>query len=384
MNTGKGPVRYGDGSISSPAAADTLDASPEYRDHYFPGTEQLAANEMRVIALGTGMPLIRRSQASASFLVQLGNGDNFLFDIGSHSTANLASLEIPYNKLNKVFLGHLHMDHAGDLGVLWIAGWLGARTVALEIWGPSGSELKFGTSAFVENLKRTYVWDYETRLGSVPKAGGDLIAHEFDFSKPGAVYDRAGVKIAAFPAVHISDGAVSYRLEWNKRSFVYSSDTNPNTWFLDHAKNADLVVHETFMTAGTLVSRRGFDPKIAEMVATVYHTSPAQAGKIFSTVKPRMAVAYHFFNDLDTRHEVTEEIRTTYEGPLTLAEDMVVWNITPERIIVRKVAAPENVWPAQTKDDARIYPTVKRGPQVKPSKWLQDQILRFEQNLKKE
>lgn len=30
---------------------------PSQRDHYFPNTEQLAANEMRVIALGTGNPL---------------------------------------------------------------------------------------------------------------------------------------------------------------------------------------------------------------------------------------------------------------------------------------------------------------------------------------
>ena len=53
----------------------------DYRDHYFPGTEDLAPDELRVIALGTGMPLVRRSQASASFLIQLGNGENFIFDM---------------------------------------------------------------------------------------------------------------------------------------------------------------------------------------------------------------------------------------------------------------------------------------------------------------
>jgi hypothetical protein len=56
-------------------------AYSDYRDHYFPGTEELEPDEMRVIALGTGMPITRKSQASASFLVQLGNGENFLFDI---------------------------------------------------------------------------------------------------------------------------------------------------------------------------------------------------------------------------------------------------------------------------------------------------------------
>ncbi len=46
------------------------------RDMYFPGTEELAADEMRVISCGTGMPAARRSQAATCWLVELGNGDN--------------------------------------------------------------------------------------------------------------------------------------------------------------------------------------------------------------------------------------------------------------------------------------------------------------------
>jgi ribonuclease Z len=359
----------------------TTSKKRDYRDHYFPGTEDLAPGEVRVVALGTGMPLVRRSQASASFLVQLGNGDNFIFDMGSHAAANLACLEIPFNQLTKVFLGHLHIDHVGDLGELWICGWLGARTEPLEVWGPSGDTPEFGTAAFIDNLKKTLAWDYRTRTGSVPESGGELIAHEFDFTKPSVVYEKNGVKITSFPAIHISDGAVSFRLEWNGRTIVYSSDTNPNKWFLDYARDADLVIHESFMTANTLIRRRGFEPKVAEMVATKYHTSPAQAGKVFSIVKPRLAVAYHFFNDLDTKYEVLEEIRTTYDGPLTLAEDLVVWNVTPDEIIVRQAVVADNVWPAQSKEDAAIFSSLKRGPQVVPSQEIQDGLLEFDQDM---
>ena len=41
---------------------------------YYPGTEVLAKDEVRVIACGTGMPDARRAQASASFLFEFGNG----------------------------------------------------------------------------------------------------------------------------------------------------------------------------------------------------------------------------------------------------------------------------------------------------------------------
>jgi hypothetical protein len=51
-------------------------------DVYFPGTEDLKPDEMRVVALGAGMPSVRRKQAAACWLVELGNGDKFLFDLG--------------------------------------------------------------------------------------------------------------------------------------------------------------------------------------------------------------------------------------------------------------------------------------------------------------
>lgn len=49
-------------------------------DVYYPGTEALGPNEMRVIACGTGVPNVRPKQAAACWLVELGNGDKFFFD----------------------------------------------------------------------------------------------------------------------------------------------------------------------------------------------------------------------------------------------------------------------------------------------------------------
>ena len=43
---------------------------PDPRKTYYPNTEKLAENEMRVISLGTGMPNQRKSQASACWLVE--------------------------------------------------------------------------------------------------------------------------------------------------------------------------------------------------------------------------------------------------------------------------------------------------------------------------
>ncbi len=84
-------------------------------DVYYPGTEALAPDEMRVIACGSGMPMPRLKQAAACMLIELGNGDKFIFDMGTGSMERLYALGIPLDYIDKVFLTHLHMDHMGDL-----------------------------------------------------------------------------------------------------------------------------------------------------------------------------------------------------------------------------------------------------------------------------
>ena len=57
-----------------------------------------------------------------------------------------------------------------------------------------------------------------------------------------------------------------------------------------------------------------------------------------------MAVAYHFFKDFDTTASVNDRIRTTYDGPLSLAEDFMAWNITKDNIRVRMAVVEETTW----------------------------------------
>jgi ribonuclease Z len=69
------------------AAISPVKANPN-RLTYFPETEDLDPDEMRIIALGTGMPWPRKVQAGPGFLVELGNGDKFIFDLGEGTVEN--------------------------------------------------------------------------------------------------------------------------------------------------------------------------------------------------------------------------------------------------------------------------------------------------------
>jgi len=197
--------------------------------------------------------------------------------------------------------------------------------------------------------------------------------HEFDFTRTGMVYERNGVVIKSFPAVRIYDGPVSYRLEWNNLCFVFSGDTTPSQFFVDNAQGADLLVHECFNTVKQLVERSGYPEKSAIGIGTIAHTAPEECGKVLSLVKPRQAVVFHFFNEFDTAPEIERDIRKHYQGPVALAQDLMVFNVTRGTIRTRLAIAPTLVWPNKERHDQFREAPRKERPIM--SRWLADKQL---------
>ena len=316
------------------------------RDVYYPGSEDLAPDEMRVVACGTGMPNARPKQAAACFLLELGNGDKFVFDAGLGCAERISAMKIPYDYLDKVFLGHLHADHIGDLDALWIGGVISNRQRPLRVWGPTGSKPELGTKYMCDRMKEMYAWDYQSRLGNVNTKGFQIEVTEFDYREVNKViYQENGVTIRSIPAIHAIDGSVSFIVEWNGLKFFFSSDTYPNKWEMEYAKDCDIAIHECFAPPSIMVNKQKFGVGDALNVATQVHSSPAMFGKVMSTIKPRLAVGYHTFNDFDTLPEIMKEIRSTYDGLVEVATDYMVFNVTKDDVRVRMAVIDEDIWP---------------------------------------
>jgi len=346
---------YSDGSNGKPTGAAVAQVSTSVpspvkgspvKGAYFPGTEELKPDEMRVISCGTGMPTPRPAQAASCWLVELGNGDKFLFDLGAMGSDNIVALGIPYDYLDKVFISHLHTDHFGDIASFFVGGWLMNRQVPLRVWGPSGPTPEWGTQYAMDHMVEMIRWDLDGRNGRLPPVGRQIEVNEFDYKGINEViFDENDVVIRSFPAIHVIDGPVSFSLEWNGLKFVFGGDTYPNNWFIEHAKDADIAIHEAFIAVPDMVEKFGWPVDRSLEVATQIHTAPPAFGRVMSMIKPRMAIAYHFFNDFDTAPNILEGIRSTYDGPLTLAKDMLVWNVTKDDIRVREVSFTEAIWP---------------------------------------
>ncbi|MGY8767695.1 MAG: guanitoxin biosynthesis MBL fold metallo-hydrolase GntH [Pirellulales bacterium] len=336
------------------------------RDFYSPNSEALGPNEMRLLACGTGMPTARPKQAASCWLLELGNGDKFIFDVGTGSAERIAAFQIPYNYLDKVFLSHLHTDHFGDLDALFVGGALAGRQKPLRVWGPSGDTPERGTKYALDHLRKALTWDIDGRAGITDPRGYHFEVNEFDYKGMNQiVYQENGVTIRSWPAIHSLDGPVSFSLEWNGFKFVFGGDTYPNTWFDKYAKNADLAIHECFVTVPDMITKFKFTPQGALSVGTQIHTAPEAFGKVMSRIEPRMAVAYHFFNDFDTSTGIYERVRSTYDGELSLATDYMVWNITKDNIRVRMAVVDEDVWPPPATEKPQVPDLKLRIPYSK-------------------
>ncbi len=322
----------------------------KYPKYFLPEKETLAENEMRITTIGSGNPPVRRGQASTSWLVELGNGDYFIFDVGGGTVPALWSLRIPLASLDKLFVTHLHLDHVGGILNLWDSmGW--ARNTPLHVWGASGSTPELGVAAFVDHIQKAALWHTRSKTGIIASGGMKIIAHEFDGQqftpeKPRAlVYKKNGVKIYAFPVDHILIGAVGYRLEWNGMSMVYTGDSVPTNFEAEQAKGVDVFIHELFIDAPTFSEKNSMPLKIAENVVNE-HTSADMLGRVFSIAKPKLGVGTHFFVNDYTIDPAFAGIASTYNGPVVIAQDLMVINVTPEQIVTRMAKTDLLSWAA--------------------------------------
>ena len=359
---------------------DSTSTLKDYPYLYEAGTEALDAEEMRITALGTGYPS-RRGQGCAGFMVELGNDEVFIFDAGAGTNAAFNHMQVPYHKANKFFITHYHIDHIADLMVYYDFGQSNGRLEPMNVYGPTGEMPELGIEALVENTLKTAAWHDRSKMGQVDPRGFDMRANEFAFERKQVVFDDKGVKVTAFPVPHGIDGAVGYRLDWNGLSMVFAGDCEPSQLTVDNSQDLDVLIHETFNPPETYVNKMGWTEEMAKIVAWTKHTSPEAAALVYSQTNPALAMSFHAMIASGTPQPILDGIRTGYDGPVVVAQDFTIINVTPEQIVTRMAA----YHPAPFLASDPAYLKAKGGANQDASvmhglsEWLEDTILQLPQ-----
>jgi ribonuclease Z len=328
---------------------------------FYPG-EAVAPDEIRVTLMGTGWGnIIRPAQMGASIFIELGNGDSFMFDAGPGCITNYNCLQIPMSRMNKIFLTHLHLDHTSDLAWIYSFGPVVDRFVPLEIYGPTGMTPELGTKANIgDGLKALTKWNRDSFAASCPVDDGyKLEIHELEYLKnPGIAYQKNGVTIKHWPALHVIDGAISFKLEWNGLSVVWSGDTQPNQYMTQNAKGVDLLIHETAPNPERYSMAQNMPLAVAKNVVKVSHTPAKALGKVFELTKPRLGVTCHCPVDPQEYDVIIRDVHKHWDGPYQIGEDRMVFNVSKKQIMIRKGALQDRPWSTGIEQPSTTKPTL--------------------------
>ncbi len=288
---------------------------------------------MRVTLLGTGTPAVRVHRQGGSTLVEAG-GQVLLFDAGRGTTMRLKQAGIAFGLVDKLFLTHLHSDHITGLPELWLTRWVLGRHQArpMQIWGPDG------TSSLMANLTRAFDFDIGIRANNPPHLPPDGLTPDVTEITEGVVFRGSGITVTAFDVNHHPvKPAFGFRIDFGGHSVVISGDTMYSENLIKHAQGADLLIHE--VAYATDAQRLNpFWEGVVKM-----HTSPADAGRVFSAVQPRLAVYTHVITaDSETDHQLIPATAETYPGPVVVGMDLMIINVGEEVRILEQGMIPAN------------------------------------------
>jgi ribonuclease Z len=271
---------------------------------------------IRVTLLGTGTPQPIMERFGPSILVQAG-GQSLLFDAGRGCLQRLRQINLAYDKLDALFITHLHSDHIVGLPDLWLTGWLlSKREIPLKIYGPKG------TADMIKYLEMAFVFDIKIREedDKAPEEGCKFLVNEI---QQGTIYNNNGVKVIAFEVDHYPVvPAFGYRIEYSGHSVVLSGDTRYSENLIKFSKGTDLLIHEVVIAPDTL-SRS--DPRYNILA---HHTTPEQTARVFNEVRPKLAAYSHIVKLYGgTEQEILKRVKSNYSGSVIMGEDLMSFSV---------------------------------------------------------
>lgn len=348
----------------------TLNDSVACTDLWFYPGEELETDALRVTLMGTGWgTVIRQNQKGASIFVELGCGKSFVFDVGPGSGINYNTMQVPFSRMENIFLTHLHMDHCSDLSWVYTFGPATDRFRPLHIYGPhnfyAAENLKGDPltripdmDEFVKGLKHFSHWHNISFEACLNVADGyQIVTHKLDYRKnTGEAYryddEDNEIIIRHWPALHIVDGAISYSLEWTLKKqnktmkFVWSGDTQPNQYMVENGQDADLLIHETAPSVTRLATAQNLTQSDATNIVKQSHTPAYALGKVLSLTNPKLAVTCHSPIDPEEWEDYIKGVNYWWpNGTYQVGEDLMVFKLKPgQQPTVRKAGIHERTW----------------------------------------
>lgn len=276
----------------------------------------------RVVMLGTGTPVADANRAGPGVAI-VHKGKAYLFDTGAGVIRNAIKANqqlgidaLNPNKIGHVFYTHMHSDHVIDFSELVQTLWW-RKLVKIQVYGPKEIvEMANGMVAMTAP-------DTRFRLNSIqPKQRDDAWSVDTHvIEQGGIVFEGDGIVIEAFVVPHGEfKPAFGYKIITDDKSIVISGDTAFSETLIEKAKGVDVLLHE-------VISQEGLSsqPKSWQKYHKAYHTPTDKVAEVANRAKPKLLVLYHALFYGASEESLLQEVKSLYDDPVVLADDLDVF-----------------------------------------------------------
>jgi ribonuclease Z len=294
--------------------------------------------ELLILGSSSASPTAERNQSAQ--LLNIAERF-FLIDCGEATQIQLRKFKAKFQRIDHVFISHLHGDHffglPGLLGSMHLLG----RQQELTIYGPpalkealdlihkvSETKLNFEvkwrfTSShpmdllFEDEKVEVFSFPLKHRIACTgflfrekpyPRKIDKFLMEKYEVSTANVHLLRAGKDVDNEKGERIPNALVTLDPP-NNRSYAYCSDTIYDKNIIDYIKNVDLLYHEsTFL-----------DDKI-DRAAQTYHSTAKQAADIAKSANVKKLLLGHYSARYGNIHQFKEEAVEVFEHCMVSVE----------------------------------------------------------------
>lgn len=260
--------------------------------------------------LGSGGPF-GYGRASAGYLVWIDGVARIMVDAGGGTFTRFHEAGARVADLELLALSHFHPDHSAEVpALLWV------KPTDLTVSGPTGSDQYPSADEYVSGL-----FGQQGVFRAVTNGKGlKTVPVDVARSEPTEVFTNASMRVRGIGVPHGIVPAIGYRVDIGNVSIAFSSDQNgSDPAFAEFASDVDvLVVHVAV-------------PESASGSGADLHAKPSVWGQMATDANVGTLVLSHLSaiaprkddNDLTGFDEKLAHLRSTYDGPLVIAEDLI-------------------------------------------------------------
>ena len=245
-------------------------------------------DEIKIVVVGSGTAIPVKDHSPASILIQAHNFSTLL-DLGPGALSKLPLYNIDILTVENIFLTHFHPDHSLDLATLFLIFDYNISQLQNKIFNLTGPT---GIKNFTENF---------IQLFPDVSIHAELIHfHEMSEDK----INFKGCRVSSILSGHTLN-SISYRMEFDNATIVYTSDCVYSKKLENFCSNADLLITECSYPEGWV---------------TTDHLTSKEVGLLARNANVSQLIITHLYQPA-LEVDIQSQIAKNYSGEIRLALD---------------------------------------------------------------